>query len=108
MSATYELGETADLVVHVRGEVTAMSDDHITIAGHALPRQLGDGVVTLSTTWPQTEERQIIVDCDGGCEVDGDTVAVVVDAARRAHDDHHGPAWAHCDDPICAAVRVAS
>ena len=110
----YEVGKTADLVVHVHGEVTAMTGDQITIAGHALPRQLGNGVVTLSTEWPRPEIVRVDSDdCEGACGYTDDrqvveTVEDVVDAARRAHDEAHDPNWAYCEDAICAAVRLAS
>jgi len=104
---TYEVGKTADLVVHVHGKVTDKTDDHIVIAGHVLPRRLGDGVVTLSTHWPRPEIiKAAPTYCGDECEA-GD-LTEVLDAARLAHDDHHKPNWAYCDDPICAAVRLAS
>lgn len=112
--STYAVGKTADLVVHVHGEVTAMTGDQITIAGHALPRQLGNGVVTLSTHWPRSEIVRVDSDdCEGECGYTDDRQVVetaedVVDAARRAHDEAHVPNWAYCEDAICAAVRLAS
>lgn len=54
---TYQVGKTADLVVHVRDEATAMTDDRITVAGHVQPRRLDDNVVTLSTHWPRPQDR---------------------------------------------------
>lgn len=112
--STYEVGKTADLVVHVQGIVTALTDEQITIAGHALPRQLGNGVVTLSVEWPRPETVRVgSDDCEGECGYTDDCQVVqtaedVVDAARRAHDEAHAPNWAYCEDAICAAVRLAS
>lgn len=104
---TYEVGKTADLVVHVHGKVTAMTDDRITIAGHALPRQVGDGVVQLSTRWPKPKVvKAAPTYCGDECE--GGDLEAVVEAARHAHNDHHAPNWAYCEDAICAAVRLAS
>jgi len=104
---TYQVGKTADLVVHVQGRVTALTDDRITIAGYALPRLVGDGVVQLATSWPKPKViKATPTYCGDECE-SGDLEAVV-EAARHAHNDHHRPNWAYCEDAICAAVRLAS
>lgn len=122
----YTVGEPAALAVYVEGTVEEISDDTITIAGHVLPRRIGGGVRTLSTSWPETTrcdgdhdecEEDHCDDCDDccndtrgsdGCGGDWRTVDGIEEAVERAHDDaDHAGVYRYCADPICTAVREA-
>jgi hypothetical protein len=119
----YTVGEPAALAVYVEGTVEEIADDTVTIAGHVLPRRIGGGVRTLSTSWPETtrcdgdhsecEESHCAecYDCRGEgpvCGSDWRTVDGIEEAVERAHSDagHAGP-YRYCADLICTAVREA-
>ena len=104
--------EDAVCVVGVQGSITALDRESgtITIAGHTLPTQLGNGVRLLSMTFDYDDGG----DCDEEhlsdhvCDDESErALDVLTEAVRRVHDENHGGAYRFCDDALCIAAQEA-
>ena len=100
-------------VVGVQGTITALDREAgtITIAGHTLPTQLGNGVRLLSMTFKGADDG----DCseehldDHECKDEEAERAIerLVDVVQRVHDEQHNSSWRFCPDALCAAAQEA-
>lgn len=115
--AGFKVGEDVMIFVGVKGKVSEVVGDTLTVAGHKLPIRMGDGVVYLSdceapasatpaAPLPAVASGVRYVN-DGYCDRNAyaDAVVPILEAAHRAHDDAHVGNFAYCDNPICKAVR---
>jgi hypothetical protein len=104
-------------LVGVQGEITAIGDGTITIAGHTLPTRMGDGVRHLSMRFPGPGEDECDrAHCaDGDCDpddycnephVDGSAAERLVGIVEGEHDAQlHPGAFRFCREPLCSAAQ---
>lgn len=105
----FKPGEYADVIVGIRGDVTAAGDDWIEIAGQRVPTRLAtsdDGVYHLSSdgTEPVYDDEPCPY-----CEDAADQLRELEDSWQRkveaVHLEHHDAALAFCPDPLCEFLR---